>query len=154
MELESEQTYPGICQKIGIIFYVWRQKSRYFLWNNQIFLYWLYYVILWAPRYICYICLFLQNDEHPYACWILSRVSFEKHAKKGGLFEEIEREKHIKLIVIVMSKTWKNIPEIYHQRNDTYLCSNFLEVMFHLIIFVRNEACRITSTLDISIYNQ
>ena len=98
--------------------------------------------------------MFIQDDEHPYACWILSRVSFEKHAKKGGLFEEIEREKQIKLIVIVMSKSWKNLPEIYHQRNDTYLCSNFLEVMFHLIIIVRNEVILKTSTLVISISNQ
>ena len=55
-----------------------------------------------------------------------------------------------------MSKKWKNIPEIYHQRKDTYLCSNFLEVMFYLIIIVRNgvywKSLPLISTYIISNY--
>ena len=61
---------------------------------------------------------------------MLGRLSFEKHAKPGGLFESVEKENGLKIICIVMSKQWKEIPQVYAKRKNTYLCADFDEVSF------------------------
>ena len=63
--------------------------------------------------------------------WVLGRLSFEKHAKPGGLFESVEKENGLKIICIVMSKQWKEIPQFYAKRKNTYLCADFDEVSFN-----------------------
>ena len=63
--------------------------------------------------------------------WVLGRLSFEEHTKPGGLFESVERENGLKIICIVMSKKWKEIPQLYGKRKNIYLCADFDEVSFN-----------------------
>ena len=64
--------------------------------------------------------------------WVLGRLSFEEHAKPGGLFEAVEKENGLKIICIVMSKQWKEIPQLYRKRKNIYLCADFDEVSFNI----------------------
>ena len=61
-------------------------------------------------------------------CWILGRLSFEKHVEPDALFDSVEKERGITIICIVMSKTWYKIPDIYSKRKNAYLCRDFDEV--------------------------
>ena len=73
--------------------------------------------------------VFSQMDKPSFVCWILGRLSFEKHVEPGALFDSVEEEYGITIICIVMSKTWNKIPDIYSRRKNTYLCWDFDEVI-------------------------
>ena len=68
---------------------------------------------------------------------MLGRLSFEKHAQPGALFDSVENEKGVKIICIVMSKQWKQIPKNYSERKNVYLCGDFDEVRIqNLVTFI------------------
>ena len=60
----------------------------------------------------------------------MGRASFEKHAEPGALFDTVEEEHKVKIISVVMSKKWNEIPNIYSSRKETYLCQDFKQVNF------------------------
>ena len=73
--------------------------------------------------------------------WVLGRLSFEEHTKPGGLFESVEKENGLKIICIVMSKQWKEIPQLYRKRKNIYLCADFDEVSFNIYFsYVLNKS--------------